>query len=108
DRRPAPGAVSRRTRDRSSFSSTNTPYCMYTDIDVDAAKALERIRDLNDAARWFLPDGRLVISQGIAALAAEDQAAILARVRTFDEFTSQNDPWGEHDFGSFEHAGQSV
>lgn len=81
---------------------------MYTDIDIDADRTLERIRDLNDEARWYLPDGRVVISQGIAALAAEEQAAILERVRTFDEFTSQNDPYGEHDFGSFEHAGHSV
>jgi hypothetical protein len=24
-------------------------------------------------------------------------------VRTFDDFTPDNDPWGEHDFGAFEH-----
>jgi hypothetical protein len=27
---------------------------------------------------------------------------ILAKVRTYGEFTEGNDPWGEHDFGWFE------
>jgi hypothetical protein len=81
---------------------------MYDDIGTGADRAVERIRDLNDEARRYLPDGRLFITQGIAALAAEEQAAILERVRTFDEFTWENDPYGEHDFGSFEHAGHSV
>lgn len=81
---------------------------MFNDIGTDADMAVERIRALNDEARWYLPDGRLVVSRGIAALAVEEQAAILERVRTFDEFTSQNDPYGEHDFGAFEHAGHSV
>jgi hypothetical protein len=32
---------------------------------------------------------------------------VLDRVRRFDEFTNDNDPHGEHDFGSFETAGVS-
>ena len=28
--------------------------------------------------------------------------------KTFDAFTQDNDPYGEHDFGAFEHNGQSV
>jgi len=27
-------------------------------------------------------------------------------VKEFSDFTDDNDPWGEHDFGSFEHDGQ--
>jgi hypothetical protein len=81
---------------------------MYTDIDIEADTALERIRELNDETRRYLPDGRIVISCGIASLAAEDQAAILEGVRTFDEFSSQDDPYGEHDFGAFERAGHRV
>jgi Protein of unknown function (DUF3768) len=30
---------------------------------------------------------------------------VLERVRHFTEFTKDNDPYGEHDFGSFELAG---
>jgi hypothetical protein len=81
---------------------------MYTDIATDADTALERIRALNDEARRYLPDGRLVISHGIASLAAEDQSAILERVRVFDAFSADDDPYGEHDFGAFDCACERV
>ena len=29
-------------------------------------------------------------------------------MRTFDDFSEDNDPWGEHDFGSFEHNGRTI
>ena len=29
-------------------------------------------------------------------------------MRTFDDFTEDNDPHGEHDFGSFEQNGQTI
>jgi hypothetical protein len=37
-----------------------------------------------------------------------DQAAILGKVIAFDQFTEDNDPHGEHDFGAFDHAGQRI
>ena len=43
------------------------------------------------------------VTAGIASLPIEDRAAIMARVRSFDEFTPDNDPYGEHDFGAFDH-----
>lgn len=61
---------------------------------------------LNDLARTTLTDCRLVITQGIAAL--DDLDAIIAAVQSFDAFTPSNDPYGEHDFGSIEHDGQTV
>ena len=66
---------------------------------------LERVRLLNDEARRFLTDGRVYITRGIAALPVEEQAAILERVRTYDDFRPDNDPHDEHDFGAFEHNG---
>lgn len=33
---------------------------------------------------------------------------LLDRVRWFDAFTPDNDPYGEHDFGSLVHAGQTI
>jgi hypothetical protein len=71
------------------------------DIYVESETALERVRQLNDEARMFLPDGRVMLSRSIAAKPADEIADILARVRAFDAFTSHNDPYGEHDFGSF-------
>jgi hypothetical protein len=78
------------------------------DIDIESAFALARTQQLNDECRQYLPDGRIVFSRGVVTLPSQDQAAILDRVRTFDEFTEANDPYGEHDFGEFEHAGVRV
>ena len=38
----------------------------------------------------------------------DQQAAIMRRVRSFADFTPDNNPYDEHDFGSFEHAGQKI
>ena len=66
------------------------------------------IRDLNDAFRRTLKGGTLLLTSGIIALGAEAQAKIIAAVRAFDAFTPDNDPWGEHDFGSLDFAGERV
>jgi uncharacterized protein DUF3768 len=74
----------------------------------ETALAVARIRQLNDEVRMYLPDGLIVISHGIAGLPADEIADILARVRTFDTFTSDNGPYGEHDFGSFEFGDERI
>ena len=61
---------------------------------------------LNDHARTTLTDCRVVITQGIAAI--DDLDAIIAAVQSFSDFNERNDPYGEHDFGAFEHAGQTL
>ena len=77
-----------------------------------------KVRELNDLFRQNLVSGvntsgqpvsgRLMITSGIAALAAADQLAVLAKVQSFSAFSADNDPYGEHDFGAFEHAGHKV
>jgi hypothetical protein len=66
----------------------------------------------NDALRARIPcvapPDVLAMTAGIAALGDEVVAAILAKVRAFNSFTEDNDPWAEHDFGSFEHNGEKV
>lgn len=66
-----------------------------------------RIRQLNDMLRGLpiLPFGQLVITAGIDALEAAEQAAVLDKVCWFDDFTPDNDPHGKHDFGAFDHNG---
>lgn len=66
------------------------------------------IRDLNDAFRQSFVGGAVMLTSGIIALGRVSQDAILAKVRAFDAFSSENDPYGEHDFGSFEHEGQWI
>ena len=65
-----------------------------------------RIAELNDAARTSFIGCRVVIPKGVAAM--EDLDGLYAKVRTFNEFTERNDPYGEHDFGSVEHEGETV
>jgi len=69
---------------------------------------LARVRQLNDEARMYLTDGKVLFTRGVAALPEADQAAILERVCTFDDFAPANDPYGEHDFGAFEHNGHRI
>jgi hypothetical protein len=67
-----------------------------------------KIAALNDELRGTLVTsvrGKVVMTAGVAALPEEQVTQVLERVRDFDEFTNENDPHGEHDFGSFEIAG---
>ncbi|MBS4082916.1 MAG: DUF3768 domain-containing protein [Rhizobiales bacterium] len=70
------------------------------------AEPTDRIRHLNDVFRSTFLGGQVVITEGIAALREEVKAEVLSRVRAFKHFTKDNDPHKEHDFGSFEIAGQ--
>ena len=36
------------------------------------------------------------------------QAAIIERVRSFDEFDADNDLFGKHNCGSFDHGGRTI
>lgn len=65
-----------------------------------------RIRELNDAFRASFTGGKVMMTAGVDALAMDVKRAALAKVQTFDAFTKNNDPYGEHDFGSFELAGE--
>ncbi len=60
-----------------------------------------RIAELNDAARTSFIGCRVVITKGIAAM--DDLDGLYAKVRAFNDFNERNDPYGEHDFGSFQH-----
>lgn len=71
----------------------------------------QTIRDHNDRFRrgdQSIP-GRIMFTRDLLAHATGagvDQAAVLFLVQTFDDFTEENDPYQEHDFGSFEIAGE--
>lgn len=60
-----------------------------------------KIRELNDHARQSFTGCRVVITRSIAELDEHVISAIIAEVRNYDQFTPQNDPYQEHDFGSF-------
>ena len=68
---------------------------------------MNKIAFLNDGLRRTFARGRVVMTPGVAELPEERLTQVLERVRHFDEFTPDNDPHGDHDFGSFEIAGVS-
>ena len=56
-----------------------------------------RIRELNDRLRRQGIGGRVMITPGIQALGRDGIRDVLTAVARFDDFTEDNDPWGEHD-----------
>jgi len=58
------------------------------------------IAALNDLARRTMGvTCRTVITQGVAALDSSTQTNIIKMVEAFEDFTTDNDPRGEHDAG---------
>jgi hypothetical protein len=46
--------------------------------------------------------GRYIMTQGIIRLTLEDHQDIIDKIRAFNAFTPDNDPYKEHDFGRFQ------
>ncbi len=67
-----------------------------------------KIRNLNDQFRKTGRGGRIMLTQGIQAMGEQAVAEIIAKIAAFDQFTLDNDPYGEHDFGKIVHDGQKV
>ena len=62
----------------------------------------------NDDFRQHPSKGVLILTDGIRCNSAKDIAKIIAKVRNFKRFTKGNDPYGEHDFGSFIFKGHKI
>lgn len=71
-----------------------------------------RIRQLNDDMRTGGPitrdDARWLVTRGVINLGRQVAQDALRAVSTFDKFDADNDPHGEHDFGSFTIAGETL
>lgn len=65
-----------------------------------------KTRSLNDAFRQTLSGGRVVTTASLSD--RPDLSLILDRVRHFTDFIEDNDPYGEHDFGAIDHAGERL
>ena len=55
---------------------------------------------LNDHFRFTGENGWVFLSAGVAAQPVPVKDAIVHTIRHFDAFTPDNDPHGEHDFGT--------
>ena len=65
-----------------------------------------KIAALNDAARSNALN--YMATRGVVALEEVTISEVFTKVQNFTKFTEDNDPYGEHDFGSFEVAGNKV
>ena len=66
------------------------------------------IKTLNDNFRKTFNGGRVMLTCGIRAKSQSELVEILNQVRCFNNFTTANDPYNEHDFGSFNHKGEQI
>lgn len=66
-----------------------------------------RIRELNDAFRASFAGGKIVMTANVAELPEMVRANALLEVARFSNFTKENDPHGEHDFGNFQLVGRT-
>ena len=68
-----------------------------------------RIRELNDRFRTEgLAPGQWVLTRGVAEKGSAFVILAVQAVRQFDAFTQGDDPYGEHDFGAFNLAGERL
>jgi Protein of unknown function (DUF3768) len=73
---------------------------------MDAKTA--RIHALNDQLRQNFADGIAVMTPGVAALGPAAVERIVKTIAVFDDFCHANDPYDEHDFGSFDAEGHMI
>ena len=65
-------------------------------------RTTQSIALLNDQAGTTLTNCKINITQGIDLLGNDAVDCILNLVKSFDDFSERNDPFGEHDFGAIE------
>jgi hypothetical protein len=65
----------------------------------------DRIRQLNDDFRTSGVGGLMAMTPRVRNLGGSDQAAVIAKVQSYDDFNGDNDPYGTREFGIFDHGG---
>ena len=68
----------------------------------------ERIRVLNDRLRIERAGGRVLATRGVMAKGLAFLVAVAGALQRYDGFRDENDPYGEHDFGSLSIDGETV
>jgi len=61
-----------------------------------------RESEIIELTKKAVKGGQVVMTAGVAALPQGMKADVLAKVRSFNDFNPENDPYREHDFGGFE------
>lgn len=77
-----------------------------------ADEKCDQVRLLNDEFRKAGPmassEAQWLMTRGVLASGDDWLPDVVKAVQEFAEFTADNDPYGEHDFGSFELAGERL
>jgi len=68
---------------------------------IATEQRVTRVKELNDHARKHLGYCKVVVTRGIADKEPETVDKIMKTVSNYNLFYEDNDPYGEHDFGSF-------
>lgn len=79
----------------------SSPECM------GEAERKQQILRLNNQLRQTFKGGRIMTTSGIEALPVLTKLKILKAIQQFDDFSPENDPYGEHDFGAGKESGHS-
>ncbi len=66
------------------------------------------IRQLNDVFRQTLIGGKVIVTRGVAIFGTTAVIEIMDKIANCAEFTADNDPYEEHDFGVIIHDGQKL
>lgn len=74
----------------------------------DTTNHTQKIRELNDALRKTFIGGKLVLTRRVVELGAEVIHALTESLQRYDDFTADNDPYGEHDFGTMTNMGHEL
>ena len=87
---------------------TTTP-----ELDALAAASSADIRQQNDAFRHCFATQHddangFFMTRGVSSLGGDFVFNAVSRVVSFDDFTDDNDPYGEHDFGAFTYSGEKL
>lgn len=70
------------------------------DTDARNSDRQAQTRALNDRPRAVHRGGQMAATQGVCSLGIGVVTLILKAVSEFADFTPDNDPYGEHDFGT--------
>ncbi len=74
---------------------------------TDEEGRTKKIAELNDSFRKTFVGGQVLMTRGIEALDEKTKAEVIAAVMKFDAFDEDNDPYGEHDYGTVQIAGRT-
>ena len=68
----------------------------------------KKIAALNDSLRRHGTGGKIMMTAGVQALGQAAVNEIIAKIRAYDAFSKDNDPYGERDYGSFVYNGEKI